>query len=68
MLTNGRIINNLPNERKIGPIKIGKLRQPVDTRQPLSSVIDVDSMPEPTVGNRGILIHENNFDILNMFI
>jgi hypothetical protein len=68
MLTNSRIINNPPMEHKIGPIKTVDLRQPADIKSPLPPVIDIDKTLESTVGYRGILIHENNFDILNMFI
>jgi hypothetical protein len=68
MLTSNRIINNPSAEHKIGPIRTADLGQAVNSKSPDRPEINSNDWLESVAGYRGILIHENNFDILNPFI
>ncbi len=68
MSANSQIIKIPPTDGKIGPIKTAQLREPVgfDKIKPLKihKNESIDMIP----GYRGILVHDNNFDIFNPFI
>jgi hypothetical protein len=68
MLINNRIVNNQAVDQKIGPIRTADIRKTIDSVLNAPPKTYPEDSPEFIIGDRGILIHEITFDILNPFI